>query len=319
MSGIADRPGAVIADKYELIELAGRGGMATVWRGVTHGVEGFRRPVAIKRILGELMADDQFVKMFVEEARVYSQLQHPNIVQIHDFGCDDRGYYLVLEWVDGLDLSRQLRSYQGLAELAPWPLIAALTIEVLRGLAAAHERPEGQVIHRDINPQNILIGLNGVVKLTDFGLSWAMDRRRITNPDIVKGKLSYLAPELTLGDPPSVKSDLFSVGIVLWEALAGRKLFAGETDVDVVLGVREADVPPLDEERADLPRPLYAIVHRALEADPTLRYGSADAMARDLARLLRGVDERTDARAVGESVRTAIRRLTKLPPPPPVA
>ena len=98
-----------------------------------------------------------------------------------------------------------------------------------------------------------------------------MDRRRVTNPDIIKGKLSYLAPELTLGDPPSVSSDLFSVGVVLWEALAGRKLFTGETDVDVVLGVREADVPPLTEERPDLPAPLCAIAHQALEANPARR------------------------------------------------
>ena len=314
-----DQSGTVIADKYELIEVAGRGGMAAVWRAVTRGAEGFRRAVAVKRVLPELCADKTFIDMFIEEARVGSQLQHPNIVQIHDFGRDQWGqYFLVMEWVEGLDLWRHVEAQIERGRRTSWPLLAAITIEVLRALAAAHERPQGQVIHRDVNPQNILIAESGVVKLSDFGLSRAMDRGRITHPDIVKGKLSYLAPELTYGADPTVRSDLFSVGIVLWEALAGRKLFQGDTDIDVLVGVREAEIPPLQVDRPGLPAPLYALIDRALKREPNERFSSADRMGRALADLLRGFHERTDARAVGRSVIEARARLAgeQVAPPP---
>ncbi|MCA9666881.1 MAG: serine/threonine protein kinase [Myxococcales bacterium] len=317
-----DRAGTVIAGKYKLQELAGRGGMASVWRGFTLGAAGFRRPVAIKRILPGLEEDRQFLTMFVEEARVGAELLHPNIVQIHDFGEDEAGrYFLVMEWIEGLDLGRLLRAYGLVNAHTPWPLISAITIEVLRGIGAAHERGRGPVIHRDINPQNILVGMGGVVKVTDFGLSRAADRGRITNPDIVKGKLSYLAPELTLGADPSVQSDLFSVGVVLWEALAGRKLFTGQDDVELVLGVRAAEIPSLAAQRPGLPDALYRIVHRALEREPGARFADADEMARALASLLRSINRRTDARVIARAAVTARRRLRQrsatAPPPVP--
>jgi len=305
--------GKSIAGKYELLAEAGTGGMATVWRGLTRGAAGFTRPVAIKRILPQLVADEKFVEMFIEEARVVSELQHPNIVQIHDFGEEDGDYFLVMEWVEGIDLGRHVRSYTVVGLDPPWQLIAAIGIEVCRALSAAHERSEGPVIHRDVTPQNILIGVSGIVKLTDFGLSRAADRGRMTNPDIVKGKLSYLAPELTFGEEPSAQSDLFSFGVVLWESLTGHKLFTGDDDVDVVLGVREAKVPSLEGKRPGLPEALYGIVEKALEKEPADRFASADEMGRKLASLLRDVDVRTDTRAVGESVVMARERLEAHP------
>ncbi|MCC6748121.1 MAG: serine/threonine protein kinase [Deltaproteobacteria bacterium] len=318
-----DRPGAVIAGKYELLELAGRGGMATVWRAVTLGAAGFRRPVAVKRILSTLIGSRDFVTLFVEEARVCADLSHPNIVQTHDFGRDEQGmYYLVLEWVEGLDMRRFLYAYEASGLRVPWPILTAITIEVLRALGAAHERIDGRgrpapVFHRDVNPQNILLGLHGAVKLTDFGLARAMDRARITHPDILKGKLSYMAPEMAFGHPASVQSDLFSVGVVLWETLVGRKLFEGADDVEVVLGVRRAEIPALSSMRKDLPPPFSRIVERSLAREPKDRYASARQMGRELAGLLRRVAEPTDAQVVGQSVAEARRRLQRLPPVPP--
>jgi serine/threonine-protein kinase len=306
-----DRAGKVLNGKYELVAPAGRGGMAMVWRGVARGAAGFCRCVAIKRMLSNLVRDPQFVALFVEEARVGSQLQHPNIVTVEDFGQDDAGeYFLVSEWVEGIDFGRYVQGFVAAGSLPPWPLVAAIALEVLRGLRWAHDRVDSAgllapVFHRDLTPGNILIGLNGTAKLADFGLARSMDRDRITDPDIVKGKLSYLAPELTLGENPTVQSDLYSLGVVLWEALAGRKMFDGHTDVQVFLGVREGLVPPLADLRPDLPAELTATIHRALARRPADRFPFARAMARELSNLLRTTTHCTDAEELAESVTLA--------------
>src|SRR5690349_20591693 len=169
-----DRPGKVIAGRYELLEPAGEGGMAIVWRALTRGAGQFARPVAVKRIHAAKGADQSFVRLFEEEARVGAGLQHPNIVQILDFGLDDDGdYYLVMEWMEGLDLHQWVRSHPRGIRATPWPLVTAIGIEVLRGLAAAHDRviDDGTLVpiyHRDVSPSNVLLGTNGTVKLTDF-------------------------------------------------------------------------------------------------------------------------------------------------------
>lgn len=188
-------PAQWVAGKYELVAPIGEGGMASVWLGLTHGAAGFTRKVAIKRILPKLAVDSGFAALFVEEARVVSELQHPNIVQIHDFDRDADGrHFIVMEWIEGIDLDSYIRSFA--AAPTPWALVTAIGIEVLRALAAAHERLDSAgepapIIHRDVNPANILLGANGVVKLADFGLSRAMDRVSMTAPGVVKGKLGY--------------------------------------------------------------------------------------------------------------------------------
>ncbi|HEY3358707.1 MAG TPA: serine/threonine-protein kinase [Polyangia bacterium] len=321
--------GALLAGKYELVEPAGAGGMATVWRGQMHGAAGFVRPVAVKRIRPELLMAPDFVVMFVEEARLGSQLLHSNIAQVYDFEQEDDGaYFLVMEWVEGIDLRRYVRTYAEGGQRTPWPLVTAVAVETLRGLGAAHERvdPLGQrapVIHRDVTPQNILLGTNGLVKLTDFGLARAMDRARTTHPDIVKGKLAYLAPEVANGQPATVQSDLFSLGVVLWEGLAGRPLYHGVTDIEVLLKVRAVDVPPLTAVRDDLPPELCAAVARALAPQPADRFGSARELLRTLTRILRGVSHSTDSYALAHSVIEA-RCILGAPPrdifvPPPAA
>ena len=303
-----DSTSHLMGGRYEILELAGDGGMARVYRAVTRGAAGFQRPVAIKRVHEHLAGSTEFVRMFIEEARVCSELDHANIVQVHDFGVDNGGYYLVMEWVDGLHLGQYVKAYVQRGERTPWRHIAAIGAQVLSGLAAAHERINGEgvharVIHRDVTPQNILVSVTGSAKLTDFGLARAMDRARMTNPDVVKGKLSYLAPELVHGKPPSPQSDLYSLGIVLWEALAGERLYAADTDAERIRKVREAEVPELETRRDDLPDGLIAIVHSALEREPERRFPSAEHMGHALLRLLGG--EPVGPRELGQSVMDA--------------
>lgn len=306
-----DQPGRVLGGRYELLEQIGRGGMAIVWRAVTHGATGFRRPVAIKRIDAAFKGYPEVTAMFVEEARVGSALRHPNVVQIHDFGIDEGGdHYLVTEWVEGLHLGDWVQRMRVAERETPWPLVAAIGIEVLRALNAAHERRDDQgrpapILHRDVTPPNILLDESGVVKLADFGMARAMDRGRMTRPDVVKGKLSYLAPELVLGEAPSVQSDLFSLGVVMWEALAMKRLFDAPTDVDVVRLLREGSIPLLSYTRPSVPMGLTTAVHRALERDPKQRFPSALEMLRVLTGVLRILPESTDATALARSVAVA--------------
>jgi serine/threonine-protein kinase len=301
-------PNDSVPGRYEIIEAAGDGGMATVYRAVTRGAAGFQRPVAIKRVHDHLAGNTEFVRMFIEEARVCSELDHPNIVQVHDFGVDKQGYYLVMEWVDGLHLGQYVSAFVKRGQQVPYRLAAVIASQVLAGLAEAHERigasgEPAPVIHRDVTPHNILVSVTGVAKLTDFGLARAMDRARMTNPDVVKGKLSYLAPELVQGKPATTRSDMYSLGIALWEALTGERLFAGESDQERIRKVRNGEVPPLAERRTDLPDALIAAVHRALALDPEQRFESAEAMGRELLRIV--AHDPVSPREVGQSVREA--------------
>lgn len=291
--------------RYEILEPAGDGGMAKVYRAVTRGAAGFQRPVAIKRVHEHLAGSTEFVRMFIEEARVCSELDHPNIVQVHDFGVDRNGYYLVMEWVDGLHLGQYVHSFAKRSTPLPHRYAVAIAAQVLAGLSEAHERlaqdgTPAPVIHRDVTPHNILVSVTGVAKLTDFGLARAMDRARMTSPDVVKGKLSYLAPELVQGKSASPASDIYALGIVLWEALTGERLFAGETDQERIRKVRMAEVPPLAERRKDLPEALLAAVERALRPDPSQRFENADQMGRELLRVLS--PDPVGARELGQSV-----------------
>jgi serine/threonine-protein kinase len=319
-----DGIGSVIAGKYELIELAGTGGMATVWRAVQRGAAGFERPVAVKRIRPDLAHESEFIDMFVEEARVCAELVHPSIVSIHDFGLDKGLYYLVMEWVQGISLARYVKVRIDQAKLPSWQLLAAVAIEALHGLTAAHERRDASglllpIYHRDVTPQNILLSEQGHVKLTDFGLARAMDRARTTHPDIIKGKIGYLAPELTEAGEPSPQTDIYSLGVVLWQGLAGRKLFYGDNDIDVLVKANQAEIPPLEEYRPDVPARFASIIERALARDPSDRFESAAQMTRVIANMLRNVPERTDAPLIARAVSEARRTLglpSRIPPPP---
>jgi eukaryotic-like serine/threonine-protein kinase len=298
------RPGLIVGGRYELIEVAGRGGMADVWRGRVRGDSGFVRDVAIKQMHQNLAVQPQYVAMFVEEARVGSELQSPNISEVHDFVHDRGNYYMVLEWIDGVDLGTWVKWHAARQEPTRWELVAAVGVGVLRALAAAHERvgSDGRplpVVHRDVSPHNVLLTTRGMVKLIDFGLALAPDRaQETTDPGIVKGKMAYLAPEIVTGGRPVPASDQFACGAVLWEALVGRKLFNGETDYETYCRLRDCMVQPLRPLRPDVPPAFTQIVHRALSAGVDGRFPSTREMARQIGTALKKVQLRKDLHTV---------------------
>jgi serine/threonine protein kinase len=306
-----DAPGRLIAGRYDLVEVLGRGGMATVWRAIQRGPGRFARPVAVKRMLPMLEASPDAVAMFAEEARVGAELSHPNIVAVLDYGTDELGRpYLVSELVRGLDLAAWVETHQRDGRETPWEIVTAIGIEILRALHCAHGRIDSRgqlspILHRDVTPGNVLLDRSGFVKLGDFGLARATDRERLTRPNIVKGKAAYLAPEIVRGEPPSPQSDLFAVGIVLYEALTGTRLFKGGNEVESALLVREARVPMLGVRRPTLPLRLGQAVHRALERDTNRRFGSALEMLEALRALLRVLPVSTDALFLSRSFAAA--------------
>jgi serine/threonine-protein kinase len=298
------RPGLIVGGRYELVEVAGRGGMADVWRGRVRGDQGFVRDIAIKQMHQNLASQKPYVAMFVEEARIGSMLQSPNVAEVHDFVQDHGNYYMVLEWIDGVDLGTWIRWHAGRNEPTRWELVAAVAVGILRGLAAAHERtgPDGRplpVVHRDVSPHNVLLTNRGMVKLIDFGLALTQDRpAETTEPGIVKGKMSYLAPEIVGGRRPEPASDQFACGSVLWEALVGRKLFDGGTDYEVYCRLRDCMVQPLRPLRPDVPAPFIQIIQRALTANADARFPSAREMARQIGTTLKKVQLRKDLHTV---------------------
>ena len=289
------KPDRWVDGKYELLEVAGRGGMAVVWRANHHGPGRFQRTVAVKQMHPHLAQLQLYRDLFCEEARVGSVLQDPNIAQVIDFVSDEGQYFLVLEYVSGVDLATMIRFvFEEVNDRTRWELVAAIGIGVLRGLAAAHERVtrDGSVepiVHRDLSPHNVLVNDKGMAKLIDFGLSFARDRDiDDTDPGMAKGKLAYLAPEIVRGGRPTPKTDQFSMGSVLWEALTGKRAFEYERDIDTYQAVANAEVLPLDKLRPDIPEDFCALVHRALSLDPDDRFADTREMAQRLGEVLKG-------------------------------
>lgn len=276
----------LIAGKYELLDVGGRGGMSTVWRAYQHGPGRFRRVVAVKQLFAHLAEQQLYRDMFLEEARIGAILDDPNVAQIFDFLLHDGDYFLVMEWIEGIDLRTYVDYvFTHLGRKTDWRLMVGVVIGMLRGLAAAHERKDsdGQaqpVVHRDITPHNVLIGVKGTARLIDFGLALASDRDgESTDPGIAKGKIAYLAPEVVRGTRPSPLSDQYAAGALLWEALAGRRLFAQESQYETLKAVAEGSVEPLDKVRPDVPKALRTAVHRALAFEPADRFDSVREMA----------------------------------------
>jgi serine/threonine-protein kinase len=298
------RPGLIVGGRYELVEVAGRGGMADVWRGRVRGDSGFVRDVAVKQMHANLALQPPYVAMFVEEARIGALLQSPNVAEVHDFVHDRGHYYMILEWIDGIDLGSWVRWHVSRNEPTRWELVAAVGVGILRGLAAAHERSadDGRpvpVVHRDVSPHNVLLTTRGMVKLVDFGLALAPDRPvETTENGVVKGKMSYLAPEIVGGGRPVPESDQFACGSVLWEALVGRKLFDGATDYETYCRLRDCMVQPLRPLRPDVPQPFAQIIHRALSPTIEARFPSSREMARQIGTTLKKVQLRKDLHTV---------------------
>ena len=273
---------------YELIERIGIGGMAEVFKASQAGEEGFERLVAVKRILPNLSADLDFEKMFIDEAKIAVQLQHPNIAQIYDLGRDGESLFIAMEYVHGRDMSSVTeRQNEKHGRTLPLSFVVQVTLKVCEALNHAHAAKGsfGQalnLIHRDITPQNILVSFEGAVKVVDFGLARAAGRLVQTQAGVVKGKLAYLSAEQARGEDIDHRSDIFSLGTCLYEWLTGQRLFLRRNDADTVVAVQQAQVPPLRAVRPELPQALDAIVRRALQSDPRSRYQYAGQMQEDL-------------------------------------
>jgi serine/threonine protein kinase len=280
--------------RYVLLERIGVGGMAEVFRAVMPGADGWKRTFVVKRILAELSQTGDFVEMFVREARIGALLNHPNIVQMYDFGNVEGNYFLAMEYLRGRDLSAVLRMLRRAEGLCPIPVAAFVAREVAECLGYAHAlvAADGKplnLIHRDVSPSNIMCLSEGGVKLLDFGIAKALGDTvaERTEGGAFKGKLSYMAPERVKREPIDGRADLFSLGVVLWEMLTGRRLFRGKSDLDTLKNVLEAEIPVPSSVRPEVPSGLDFVVMRALERDPSARYPSGHAMAEDLEDVLR--------------------------------
>ncbi len=267
---------------YTLLRLLGEGGMAEVWLARHAGPLGARRLVVVKRILPHQARQRTFVEAFVDEARLTCRLQHPNIVQVLEVGTDGDRPFLALELVDGLDLERLWHELARHGRRLPIGVATRIAIELLRALAYAHALADeaGQplgVVHRDISPPNVLLGRSGEVKLADFGIARARGRLSKTAYGLVKGKAAYMSPEQAAGQSLDHRSDLFAVGVLLWESLTGHRLFDAGDDFVTMRRVRECHLEPPSSRRAEIDPALDAVVLKLLARRAEDRFANAPA------------------------------------------
>src|SRR3954468_11819144 len=282
--------------KYTLLERINVGGMAEVFKAKAFGVEGFERLVAVKRILPNIAEDEEFITMFIDEAKIAVQLQHANIAQIFDLGKVDDSYFIALEYVNGRDLRSIFDRMRSRGEALPIALACHVMMQVCEGLDYAHNKRDGQgrelhLIHRDISPQNVLIGYDGEVKLIDFGIAKAAGKASTTKAGILKGKFGYMSPEQVRGLPIDKRSDIFAVGIVLYELLTGERLFVGETDFSTLEKVRNVEIVPPSSYNNKIPQELERLMMKALARDTEDRYSNAIDLHDDLQSFLYSIGE----------------------------
>ena len=269
--------------------------MATVFLARLSGVGGFQRFVAIKRLHPHLAREPEFIEMFLEEARLAARIHHPNVVPILEIGETEHGYYIVMEYVEGDTLGRLLARSAQTGQRLPTKVGLRVIVDMLAGLDAAHELKDDEgnalgIVHRDISPQNVLVGVDGSARLSDFGVARATSRLSTTRTGQLKGKLAYMAPEQAKGDRDiDRRADLFAAGIVLWEVLACRRLFKGEGEADTLNRVMNEPIPPVRSMAPMVPAALEAVVARALERERSKRYATAAEFADALERASRVV------------------------------
>ncbi|WP_437767240.1 serine/threonine-protein kinase [Sorangium sp. So ce281] len=289
--------------RYLLYRAIASGGMASVHLGRLVGDAGFSRTVAIKRLHPALAEAPEIAESLRDEARIVARIQHPNVVAMVDLLVAEDEAFLVMEYVRGESLARLLRAARARGAPAPVPIVASIACGALHGLHAAHEarsesgEPLG-IVHRDVSPENVLVGVDGTARLLDFGIAKARGRLSTTRGGQIKGKLAYMAPEQVLCADVTRRTDVFAAGAVLWEALAGRRLFDGGDEGDLIRAVLEEPIRPPSSLAAHVPPALDAIVLRALERNPEGRYPTA----RELAVAIEDAVPLASPRAVGEWV-----------------
>ncbi len=290
--------------KYQLLDKIAVGGMAELFRAKLTGVQGFEKLIAIKKILPNLSEEENLVTSFIDEAKLAALLHHENIVQIYDFGSMDNEYFIAMEFIFGKDL----RTIRKAAKKRDLPLgmgnILYIIARICAGLDYSHNLKDLQgqqlnIIHRDINPQNVLVTYEGQVKIIDYGIAKAASQSTKTRENLIKGKLAYMSPEQANGQTIDRRSDVFSTGIILYELLAVKRMFEGET-MHVLSLVREAHYDPPEEVIPDLPAKLNEILRRALAKDPDDRYQSAGEMLADVEEFAFELSLRPNARSFAQ-------------------
>lgn len=304
--------------RYELITKIASGGMATVYVGVTRGPLGFSRIVAVKRAHPHLLEDPEFANMFRDEARLASRLRHPHVVAVLDVEhvepsttTEDAGeLYLVMDYVEGAALSQIMKRAWDVGRPIPPPIAVRIVLDTCAGLDAAHRLTDDigarlGIVHRDVSPHNLLVGVDGMTRVTDFGIARVTTHPSFTRTGLVKGKLEYLAPEYLARQGLDARSDLYSLGIVAWETLANRRMFRAENEIETMQLVAEAKIPPLALYAPEIAAAVGPILDKALAAQPGRRFDSAAAFAsalEDKARASRLVASHAEVGAYVESL-----------------
>jgi len=278
--------------KYKLVKLIAAGGMAEVYLARQAGAAGFEKQVCLKRILPHLAKDKQFVDMFLNEARLASQLDHPNIVSIFDLGEANGNYFIAMEFIDGPNLRGVAKRAAELNEFLPLAEVLKIVAQAAAGLQYAHDladrdgKPLG-LVHRDISPDNILVHRNGTAKVVDFGIAKAAGSTAgATRTGTLKGKVAYMPPEQLRGEPLDRRTDVFALGVVLYELIGGKRPWSADNEVALIGQMMTTDAVPLGELRPDAPEELVAIVHKALAKDRAARYQSCNELLVDLEALI---------------------------------
>jgi uncharacterized membrane protein affecting hemolysin expression/tRNA A-37 threonylcarbamoyl transferase component Bud32 len=273
---------------YLLTRKIAQGGMAELYLADYLREDGFRKTVAVKKVLPHLADNRDFIDMFIREARLAALLQHPNVVQIADFGKIQNAYFIAMEYVDGKNLA-EIMGF--LKKGLPVDMAVFLILKISNGLQYSHSRKDDKtgnplnIIHRDISPQNILVSLNGEVKLSDFGISKATSEPSLTQAGVIKGKLSYLSPEQAMGQEVNHQIDIYALGLVFYEILSGSRLYRFANDIEAIRTIPQMTIPPIITRRPDIPQGLNDIVMKCLEKSTVKRYQSALELHDDLMKL----------------------------------
>ncbi|MEO1271572.1 MAG: serine/threonine-protein kinase, partial [Myxococcota bacterium] len=273
--------------KYRLIRKLATGGMAEIFLARQEGMEGFRKDVVIKRILPIHADNDELIEMFIDEARIAASLNHPNIVQIYELGKFEDDHFIAMEYVHGQDLRRTAERGLAVGNYIPLRHAVRGIADAAAGLHYAHTQVDDSgdalnIVHRDISPQNILVSFDGVLKILDFGIAKAENKIVDNRTGQLKGKYAYMSPEQCNGLDVDARSDIFSLGIVLYEITLCRRLFKGDTDIQTIKRVSDAEVTPPTEIQPEFPKRLEEIILKALAKEPDDRYPSARELQMDL-------------------------------------
>jgi serine/threonine protein kinase len=278
-----------VVGRYALYAEIAAGGMATVHIGRLLGPVGFARTVAIKRLHPQYAKDPEFASMFLDEARLAARVQHPNVVATIDVVATDGELFLIMDYVRGESLSRLVRTSKKRGELVPPRIVASIICGFLHGLHAAHEAKDERgeplnLVHRDVSPQNVLVGSDGIARVLDFGIAKAAGRVQVTKDGQIKGKLAYMPPEQLAGRPLNRTVDVYASAVVMWEALVGERLFKGDNEGETLAKILRDEVPAPSQVEPRVPHEFDAPLLRALSRDPTKRHATARELALELER-----------------------------------